>query len=224
MLDQLPPSRILDLGCSGGVFAEQARRAGHHVTGVDSVELPGVRDRTDRFVVADLDDGIPAEVGTGFDVVVAGDILEHLVRPSDTLRAIRDLLRPGGKLLVSVPNFGHWYPRVRVATGLFGYDRRGILDDTHLRFFTRSTLRRTVRAAGFDIVEEAATGLPLGAVGAAARGRAGVIRRMDAALVRARPTLFGYQHVLQLVPHAEDTIFADELAAPSVPLEQGQPA
>jgi len=92
-------------------------------------------------------------------------VIEHLARPTQLLKDIGTVLRPGGQLLLSVPNFGHWYPRVRVGTGLFGYDRRGILDSTHLRFFTRSTLRRTVRSAGFDIIEEYATGLPLGAIG-----------------------------------------------------------
>ena len=108
-----------------------------------------------------------------------------------------------------MPNFGHWYPRVRVATGTFGYDRRGILDNTHLRFFTRSTLRRTVRAAGFDILDEVATGLPLGAIADANPSRpVRWIRRLDGALVRARPTLFGYQHILRLTPHAERAIHA----------------
>jgi len=111
-----------------------------------------------------------------------------------------------------VPNFGHWYPRARVVTGLFGYDRRGILDNTHLRFFTRSTLRRMVRSAGFDIMEELATGLPLGAVGAGARGGSvQAIRRIDEALVRLRPTLFGYQYILRLTPHAEEAVHAEDL-------------
>ncbi len=212
MLAELPPSRILDLGCSGGLFAERARAAGHHVTGVDVMEIPGVRERTDRFFVADLERGIPAEIEGPFDVVVAGDVIEHIARPVDLLRDIRRVLRPGGELLLSVPNFGHWYPRVRVATGLFGYDRRGILDDTHLRFFTRATLRRTVRTAGFDVVEESATGLPLGVIGSGASSvPLNAVRRLDAALVRARPTLFGYQHILRLVPHAEDAIFAVDL-------------
>lgn len=214
MLSALPPSRILDLGCSGGLFAERARKAGHEVTGVDALEVPGVRDRTDHFFVADLDAGVPEEVGDGYDVVVAGDIIEHLTRPVEMLKDIRRVLRPGGQLLLSVPNFGHWYPRLRVATGLFGYDRRGILDNTHVRFFTRSTLRRSVRTAGFDILEETATGLPLGAIGAQGTGeRVGTARRVDAALVKLRPTLFGYQHVFRLVPHAEEAIFAVDLDA-----------
>lgn len=212
MLGTLPPSRILDLGCSGGLFAERARAAGHHVTGVDAVEVPGVRERTDRFFVADLDAGIPAEAGGRYDVVVAGDVIEHLRRPVEMLKDVRRVLRPGGQVLLSVPNFGHWYPRLRVATGLFGYDRRGILDNTHLRFFTRSTLRRSVRSAGFDIIEERATGLPVGAMGAADSSVAlTAARRVDAALVKARPTLFGYQYVLRLAPHAEEAIFAVDL-------------
>ena len=150
--------------------------------------------------------------GGRYDIVVAGDVIEHLSRPSATLRQIREVLRPGGQLLLSVPNFGHWYPRVRVATGLFGYDRRGILDDTHLRFFTRSTLRRMVRAAGFDVVEEIATGLPLGAVGDGAHtGVLYAIRRIDEALVKLRPTFFGYQYILRLTPYAEEAIHAEDL-------------
>jgi 2-polyprenyl-3-methyl-5-hydroxy-6-metoxy-1,4-benzoquinol methylase/GT2 family glycosyltransferase len=213
MLGTLPPSRVLDLGCAGGLFAEHARAAGHHVTGVDAVEMPGVRERTDRFFLADLEAGIPAEARGRYDVVVAGDVIEHLSRPEEMLKQIHDVLRPGGQLLLSVPNFAHWYPRLRVATGLFGYDRRGILDNTHIRFFTRSTLRRTVRAAGFDVLDETATGLPLGVVGPGSGGLVNALRRLDALLVKLRPTLFGYQHVLRLVPHAEEAVFAVDLDA-----------
>ncbi len=203
-------SKILDLGCSGGVLASHIRAAGHYVTGVDSLEIPGVRDNVDEFHQADLSQGIPIEVGSGYDVVLAGDVIEHLPRPKETLQEILRVLRPGGELLLSVPNFGHWYPRGRVVLGLFGYDRRGILDDTHLRFFTRSSLRRLVRNAGFDIVEERATGLPLGLVTSPTDGRKlGVVRGVDHALVRARPTLFGYQFVLRLVPHAEDALVVE---------------
>ncbi|GGL87006.1 bifunctional glycosyltransferase/class I SAM-dependent methyltransferase [Nakamurella endophytica] len=213
MLRRLPPSRVLDLGCSAGVLAEQMRAAGHTVVGVDALELLGVRDRTDEFHRADLERPLPPEIGSGYDVVVAGDIIEHLSHPQDLLRQVRELLRPGGRLVLSVPNFGHWYPRSRVALGIFGYDRRGILDNTHLRFFTRSLLRRMVRDCGFDIVAESATGLPLGPVGGSGRLTAAV-RAVDDRLVRLRPTLFGYQHVFQLVPHAEDTVRADVVKVP----------
>lgn len=217
MMSTLPRSRVLDLGCSGGLLARELRARGHIVTGVDRSESDGVRDNVDAFFAADLNDGIPTEVGGNYDVVVAGDVIEHLARPLDALREIRRVLRPRGQLLLSVPNFGHWYPRLRVATGLFGYDRRGILDDSHLRFYTRSTLRRLVRRAGFDIVDETATGLPLGAV---TNGGAGLVRRIDSTLVSLRPTLFGYQFVMRLRPHAEQTVHSDHLVVLDAPEQQ----
>ena len=66
----LPGSRILDLDCSSGLFAAHARAAGHEVTGVDYLEIPGVRERADHFVKASLEEGIPGEVGGGFDIIV----------------------------------------------------------------------------------------------------------------------------------------------------------
>jgi glycosyltransferase involved in cell wall biosynthesis len=212
MIADRPPSRILDLGCSSGLLAEQMRAKGHFVVGVDHAELPGVRRRTDAFFVADLADGVPVEVGTGYDVIVAGDVVEHLARPFDVVREMSRLLRPQGQLLLSVPNFSHWYPRLRVALGLFGYDRRGILDQTHLRFFTRRSLRRLVTGAGFDILEETATGLPLGAV-ASGGSLSRVARLVDGALVRTWPTMFGYQYVMRLTGHAADTVYSDHLVA-----------
>ena len=211
MLAGLPACRILDLGCSGGLFAAHARASGHQVTGVDYVEIPGVRDRTDYFVRASLEDGIPDAAGDGFDIVVAADVIEHLSRPGHMLREMCRVLRPGGQVLLSVPNFAHWYPRMRVATGLFGYDRRGILDDTHLRFFTRATLRRLVRASGFDILEEKASGLPLRAISGSDGHRLRIARKSDQALVRARPTLFGYQFILRLTPHAQETVHVEHV-------------
>jgi 2-polyprenyl-3-methyl-5-hydroxy-6-metoxy-1,4-benzoquinol methylase len=209
MLAGMGSAKVLDIGCSGGLLAERVRAAGHHVTGVDYLEIPGVRERTDSFFQADLSQGIPAEVGTGYDLVIAGDIIEHLPQPAQILREILRVLRPGGQVFLSVPNFGHWYPRVRTLFGLFGYDRRGILDNTHLRFFTRSSLRRLVRSCGFDVLEERATGLPLGVVSEADGRKLRMIRKADERLVRSRPTFFGYQFILRMTPHAEEALVVE---------------
>lgn len=209
-LRDMPPGRVLDVGCSGGLFAERLEALGHHVTGIDRVEVEGVRDRcSGGFFLADLEEGLPAGIGDGYDYVVAGDVIEHLSRPEQLLSRLRDVLRPDGHVLVSVPNFGHWYSRLRVALGAFDYDRRGILDETHLRFFSRASLRRTVRAAGYDLLSLRATGAPFWSVlggGPVARALGG----LSTLLTRIRPTLFGYQYVALLTPHAARTIIAGE--------------
>src|SRR3546814_14300058 len=101
-----------------------------------------------HFVSADLEQGIPDEVGDGFDVVICADVLEHVRHPEALLDDIRGRLRPGGSVIASIPNFGHWYPRARVALGRFDYDARGILDRGHVRFFTKRTEERRAGKEG----------------------------------------------------------------------------
>ena len=203
-LEARPPVRILDLGCADGWLAEHARKLGHEVVGVDVVARPGVVDRVDRFVQADLDDGIPPEVGDGFGVVLAADVLEHVREPAALLLQVPALLAEGGVVLASVPNFAHWYPRLRVVAGRFDYDRRGILDDGHVRFFTRASFERTARDAGFAVERREAVGTPFEVVGRGGRGARGAIVRVaeavDRVAVAVRPTLFGYQFLYELRP------------------------
>ena len=201
LLEDLPPSKVLDLGCSGARLSERIRERGHQVTGVDSMEIPGVRGRLDDFHIGDLEQGIPAAAGSGFDVVVAADVIEHVRDPGRLLRQMADVLAPDGMILISTPNFGHWYSRGRAAIGTFDYDRRGILDQTHLRFFTRKSLRRLFRSNGLDVLELTYTGLPLDVLANDDRRLSRIARRIDRLLVSLRPTVFGYQFVAKLERH-----------------------
>ena len=204
-LAEAPASRVLDLGCSSGELAAQLRKLGHHVTGVDMEELPGVRESVDEFVQADLSAGLPAELSGEYEIVLAADVLEHVPSPERLLDEIRGLLAPGGRLVVSIPNFVHWYPRLRVLFGWFDYDRRGILDAGHLRFFTRRSFERLSSNQGFATTRERAVGLPVevlqrgGLDGGVAKRLASWLAAVDRILVRARPNLFAYQYVVELV-------------------------
>ena len=146
-----PPGRVLDLGCADGHLAGALRAAGHHVVGVDLAATDGVEDRVDELVQADLDHGLPPEVTGPFDVVVAADVLEHVRRPEILLHELHGVLAPSGVLVASVPNFAHWYPRLRTLAGRFDYDRRGILDRTHLRVFTRRSFESLVAEHGLTV-------------------------------------------------------------------------
>jgi glycosyltransferase involved in cell wall biosynthesis len=200
------PSRVLDLGCSDAKLAQELRVHGHHVTGVDVAEHAGVHDCVDRFVVADLDRGIPSEVGDGYDVVLAADVLEHVREPGQLLADAKRCLAPGGSVMASVPNFAHWYPRLRVALGRFDYDRRGILDRDHIRFFTRTSFERVARNAGLAVRRREAVGLPLeivdrgGEQGASGSGLGRGAKGFDRAGVALYPSLFAYQYLFELEP------------------------
>ncbi len=208
LLEDLPPSKVLDLGCSSGLLSQRIRDLGHRVTGVDIEAFPETLERVDEFAVGDLEDGVPPEVGTGFDVVIAADVLEHLRRPEDQLADIARVLAPNGRLLVSVPNFGHWYPRTRSLIGAFDYDQRGILDKTHYRFFTRNSLARMLHNAGFEIRRRRQVGLPFDVLsrrGGSVATRA--LRAVDRLTVSMRPTLFAYQFVWHLqAPQAPELV------------------
>ena len=198
-LEQMAPARVLDLGCSSGLLAERIRVLGHRVTGVDVHALPGVTERVDRFIEADLDRGLPVSIDDEgrYDVVVAADVLEHVREPERLLEEIRTILVPRGVLIASVPNFGHWYPRGRTALGLFDYDQRGILDRGHVRFFMRRGFLARLRHAGFRVVRQEATGLPLEVFAQGDGALRRTLRVADRLAVTIRPTLFGYQFVAQ---------------------------
>jgi 2-polyprenyl-3-methyl-5-hydroxy-6-metoxy-1,4-benzoquinol methylase len=199
-----PASRVLDLGCAGGHLASELRKRGHHVTGIDMVEHDGVRDRVDEFVAANLDQGIAGQVTGEYDVVIAADVLEHVRRPDLVLADARTLLARDGVLLACVPNFGHWYPRARVASGTFAYERRGILDAGHVRFFTRRTFTKLARENGYAIARMRPTGLPfevLARGGKGNRARASrVLGTVDRVAVAAWPSMFAYQFLAELRP------------------------
>ncbi len=199
------PSRVLDLGCADGQLAECLTGMGHFVVGVDTEEHKQVRDRLAEFHQADLDHGVPPEVGGAYDLVLMADVLEHVRDPERLLAEARDCLAPGGRAMVSVPNIGHWYPRARVLLGRFDYDARGILDRGHIRFFTRRSMESLLVRSGWHIRRTEAVGLPLEVLD---RGRSagggGRARRaagwLDRTLVKLRPQLFGYQLVYELEP------------------------
>jgi glycosyltransferase involved in cell wall biosynthesis len=210
-LARRPPSRVLDLGCSDGYLAERLRSLGHHVTGVDLVAHDGVKERVDRFFEADLEQGLPPGLEGPFDVTLAADVLEHVRSPERILEQVRPMFAPGGSMVVSVPNFGHWYPRLRVAAGRFDYDRRGILDRDHVRFFTKRSFERLASDNGFRVVRRAGTGLPVEVVDRGGGGQqagvgrtARVFSRIDRATVAARPQLFAYQLLYELAPSRVD--------------------
>jgi glycosyltransferase involved in cell wall biosynthesis len=201
MLEGRPPMRILDVGCGPGWLAQALTAAGHTVVGVDVEAADGVHERMSQFVTADLTAGIPDDVGGDFDLVLGADVIEHLADPARLLADMAARVHPQGSIIASVPNISHWYPRGRIALGRFDYDQRGVLDATHLRFFTRRRFLRVADEAGLEHLGHRHTGLPLDALGLGDRPLvAGTIGRIDRLLVKLWPTMFAYQFVYEFKP------------------------
>jgi glycosyltransferase involved in cell wall biosynthesis/SAM-dependent methyltransferase len=199
-LGQLPPSRILELGCSDGELSDQMRQLGHYVCGVDWTTRYGARERLDRFVEASLDEGIPTEVGGGYDVIVAAGVLTQVRRPEVLLRVAQDRLAGDGVIMASIPNFGHWYPRLRTALGRFDYDESGLLARDSVRFFTKRSFERLLRGAGLSVRRRSVTGLSLES-GHHRPGSSGqVLQRADRAVSWLWPRLFASEFVFELAP------------------------
>ncbi len=195
---------VLDIGCSDGSLGERVRALGHVVVGVDVECHALVEDRLDKFIQADLDSGLPRDLPGPFDIVLCADVVEHVRQPDVLLKEIRSVLDVGGSLLVSIPNFGHWYPRLRTLFGFFDYDRRGILDQTHVRFFTRRSFERLARTAGYSVQRVSCTGFPFDIL---SRGNTKVpkfaiapFRLLDKFLIKLRPPFFAYQFIYELKP------------------------
>jgi 2-polyprenyl-3-methyl-5-hydroxy-6-metoxy-1,4-benzoquinol methylase len=196
--------RLLDVGFGAG---ELARRVRPHCTHLAGIELDEGAARLsahlfDRWVGGDLVEALGARRDDPYDVVVAGDVLEHLPNPGAILRILRGLLKPDGRLLVSLPNVANVTVRLGLLLGRFTYTQRGILDSTHMRFFTARTGRALLEENGFRVLDQRATAMPL-ELALPRLGRppfAAVARGSAVAAARLLPGLFGYQFVFEAVP------------------------
>lgn len=145
--------RVLDVGCGGGALAEAARAAGNFVTGVERDEASAARAAARGVAVVRHDatdvEGVAKQAGGPFDRIVFADLLEHLVEPGPVLAGYRTLLAPAGRVLISVPNVAAWTVRLALLCGSFRYADSGIMDRTHLRWFTCATARELAAGAGY---------------------------------------------------------------------------
>ena len=190
---------VVDIGCGHGFLARKLQRLGNRIWGIDALPEPDFRDAFDGYVQADVDEhdfDLAASLkDRTFDAVLFMDMLEHMREPERLLAEARRVLRPSGRLFVSVPNVANIVVRLALLFGRFEYAERGIMDRTHMRFYTRRSAQRMLREAGFDVVHREMTVMPLEVV-FGSPDRNPLLRLAHWLLIlcaRLMPGLFGYQ-------------------------------
>ncbi|MCU1239109.1 MAG: glycosyl transferase, family 2 [Candidatus Solibacter sp.] len=197
---------VLDIGCGEGFFAERLAANENRVTGIDALPTAARADAMEQYFSMDLaapEPGLAALVnGRRFDRVLLLDVLEHLPRPEILLREAGTVVKQHGTVVVSVPNVANVTVRIALLFGKFNYADRGIMDRTHLRFFTRKTARQFLRENGYEIVEEKLTVMPVELILGVSPDNffARVVTRVLAAATTLFPGILGYQLVFVVKP------------------------
>jgi SAM-dependent methyltransferase len=154
--------RVLDIGCGCGANDREFKKITPqaHIVGIEpnarAAELAGRV--CDEVFQGMLEDWLKRDVREPFDLVVLSDVLEHIADPNAFLRALAQAPSVRhAQWIISVPNYGVWYNRLRTLLGVQGYSWSGIWDRTHLRFFTRSSIRKLLTYCGMELLDDACT-------------------------------------------------------------------
>ncbi|NWJ46544.1 MAG: glycosyltransferase [Chloroflexi bacterium] len=197
---------ILDIGCGEGYFAKEIAKKDNRVIGVDILSQPKNISAFEHYLKADLNNGLKEVKDTlelrAFDVILLLDILEHLVNPGNLLKDCEDLLKPNGNILISLPNVANITVRLALLFGKFNYSQRGILDKTHLRFYTRGSGCRFIEEMGYKIIDQKVTILPLELFKTPKNSFIlRIFTRLLTLITWFLPDLFGYQNIYIVHPN-----------------------
>ncbi len=202
--------KVLEIGCATGYVSALLKANGCRVIGIelDPISVRQARTICDSVIEGDAGDpSVLKSAGGDFDVILCGDVLEHLIEPRDALRTLATMLAPGGEILVSIPNVAFWRMRLRLLLGQFDYTDSGILDRTHLRFFTVDSFKKLTTEVGYQVEMVAMNdfGIPMGARLRRLPVIGSVLRRIEFHLAGTWPNLLVLHAIYRLKPdHSVD--------------------
>lgn len=151
-----PKSEVLDIGCSSGAFGEVLIKNKNCI--VDGVELDKgdikkASKRLRKVYDLNIETADLSIINNRYDFLYFGDVIEHLVQPIETLKRVKTLLKPTGRVVFSIPNMSHLSVRLMLLSGKFAYGETGLLDKTHLHFYTYQEVQRVFSESGYKLIE-----------------------------------------------------------------------
>ena len=191
--------KILDVGCATGYLAKELQKKGHTVYGIEAnaEAAKEAKKYCNKVLVGDIET-IKISFNERFDVIIMGDFLAHLKNPEKILEKLGLFLKEDGYIIASTGNIANIHTRLMLLFGKFDYVERGILDKTHLRFFTLNAFCRLIENAGFYIAVIDSTPIPLPLV--YPKTRAGepfnFVHKANYFLSQVWKKLFGYQFII----------------------------
>jgi len=191
-------SKVFDVGTASGMLARRGNSSLRYFGVESNVEWAKIASPFyERLWTCPFDE-MQLEDLKGYDVIVLGDVLEHMAKPETALKRLVELQSNGSLFIISVPNVANLWIRLHLLTGNFDYAERGILDRTHLRFFTRKTLIDLIKNCGLQIDSIAVTPIPLELISTFFNTYLGkLIHTIFAYITSSLPTLLGYQFIVK---------------------------
>ncbi|QNP29943.1 class I SAM-dependent methyltransferase [Cylindrospermopsis curvispora] len=155
--NRLPPqSFILEIGCHTGYFTQFLMQNGHDVLGIEIDESASrvAVEKGCKVLCCNIENiDIQKNIDQKFDVILLMDVVEHFVYPEKILLSLKSLLKPDGKVIITGPNVGYWAVRKNLLLGRWNYSESGIMDRTHLHFYTADTWKDLLEKSGYQVVQ-----------------------------------------------------------------------
>lgn len=208
--------KVLEIGCAMGFHTRALHELQHcQVTGIeiDTDAASHARPFCDDLIVGNIEtiDLDQLLHDRQFDVITFADVLEHLKNPTAVLHKVRPFLREGGYVLASIPNIAHCAVIYEMARGRFEYRSLGLLDDTHIRFFTRQTIYHTIEEAGYLIVSLERNCAPASETEFKTRPETDEDRQFLNYIKQRNPEAETYQFIVKAIPMDDANIHQSEL-------------
>lgn len=151
----LSATRLLEIGCGNGAFAASLKNSRNvHITAIEAYPPAAeiAQTRLDKVYCSNIESGLESIGSERFDCIILNDVLEHLVDPWDALRRLRKVLKANGSVVASIPNI-RYLPVFKEYVFLadWKYREHGVLDKTHLRFFSRKSLFQLFLSSGYQV-------------------------------------------------------------------------